>query len=879
MEILTRYTPQNIENQIYNFWLQKDFFHSLPDERPSYTVVIPPPNITGILHMGHMLNNTFQDVLVRRSRMIGYNTCWVPGTDHASIATEAKIVSHLKEKKLTKSKIGREAFLKLAWEWTHKHRETILNQLKKLGCSCNWKYTRFTMEKSLSNSVIRCFIDLYRRGLIYREYRMVNWDPEAKTTISDEEVIYKECKGILYYIKYPILGKKEYLIIATTRPETLLGDTAVCVHPSDDRFSHLKMGESILVPIIQRIVPLIKDEYVDREFGSGCLKMTPSHDVNDQILAKKYHLEFIDILNEDGTLNEHAFHYHGKDRFHVRKEIVQELREKGFLIKEESLIHKVGVSERTGSLIESRRSMQWFLKTTDMAKQAIEAVKNGEIHFHPPKIENIYKNWMEKIQDWNISRQLWWGHRIPVYYYNNNIEDYIVAETKEEALNLARKKINCEKITLDMFNQDEDVLDTWFSSWLWPISVFDGISSPNNKSIQYYYPTKDLVTGPDILFFWVARMIMAGYTFINKKPFENVCFTGIVRDNHNKKMSKSLGNSPNPITLMNQYGTDGVRVGLLLNSKMGNDLIFNEKLCFQGRNFANKIWNAFRLIKSWKTDFNAPILTYEKLAIKWFENRFYQVLEQIDKLFEKYKISDTLNILYNFFWDDFCSWYLEIVKPSSKDSVSYFLYSKTFQFFENLMKLLHPYMPFLTEEIWQQIKVRADKEALIISSWPKNKKIEEKIIKDFCNIMHLVIELRSLRKRQRISSNISFLLSTCINDEKSIFYPVVLKLENISELSFLEEKPINNKLSFLVGTQEYFVSFEGQTNLYEEIQKLKKSIEYYKDFLAYTREKLSNKHFVSNAPQRVVHLEMKKESDTINKIKMLQDRLKIILEK
>src|SRR5690554_2229097 len=704
MELQTKYNPQSVESKWYSYWMKNNYFFSKPDNRKPYTIVIPPPNVTGVLHMGHMLNNTIQDVLIRRARMKGYNACWVPGTDHASIATEAKVVAKLKDEGISKFEIGREKFLEHAWEWTHKHGGIILEQLKTLGCSCDWNRTKFTMDADLSESVTKVFVDLYNKGLIYRGYRMVNWDPEAKTNISDEEVIYKEKQGKLYYLKYRIESStnsdsEDYIVVATTRPETIFGDTAVCINPNDERYSHLK-GKNLIVPIVNRIVPVIEDEYVDIEFGTGCLKVTPAHDTNDYELGKKHELEIIDAINEDATLNHHALHYADKDRFKVRKEIESELESKGLLEKVENYTNKVGTSERTGAVIEPKLSVQWFLKMKDLAQPALENVMNDTIQFHPSKFKNTYKHWMENVHDWNISRQLWWGHQIPAFYYGEGQDDFVVALNKQEALQIIERERNLVLSEEDL-RQDEDALDTWFSSWLWPISVFNGINDPENEEINYYYPTQDLVTAPEIMFFWVARMIIAGYEYRNEYPFKNVYFTGIVRDKQGRKMSKSLGNSPDPIELMQQYGADGVRVGMLLSSPAGNDLPFDEDLCVQGRNFANKIWNAFRLIKGWEVDESLETPQENQFAAEWFYSKFNSELKDIEANYEKYRISDVLMAVYKLIWDDFCSWYLEAVKPEFGKPIDRKTYDSTLEYLENCLKVLHPFMPFLTEEIWQ----------------------------------------------------------------------------------------------------------------------------------------------------------------------------------
>lgn len=860
------YSHQFIEEKIYNYWIKKGSFYSVPNEKPSYTVVIPPPNVTGVLHIGHVLNNTLQDVLVRRARMQGYNVCWFPGTDHASIATEAKVVAQLYEENKTKYQLGRDYFLERAWQWTYKQEYIIFNQLQKLGCSCDWKRTCFTMDQERSRSVTRCFVELYQRGLIYRDYRMVNWDPQAKTTISNEEVVYKEHKGYLYYIQYPIVGIEEgNVIITTTRPETIFGDTGVCIHPKDNRYT-LLIGKQAIIPIVDRIVPIIEDEYVDKRFGTGALKITPAHDVNDAILASIHSLYFIDIFNEDGTLNKNGYHYRGIDRFKVRKEIVEELRKKGLLVKIETYSHRVAISERTHAIIETRRSVQWFLKTKGLAEPALAAVMRGDIRFYPKKFKKIYIHWMENIQDWNISRQLWWGHNLPVYYYGKYLEEYVVAETKKEAIELVRNK----KVSVENLVQDEDVLDTWFSSWLWPISVLGGICLPTNPNILYYFPTKDLITGPDILFFWVARMIMAGYAFLKKKPFDNVYFTGIVRDAQGRKMSKSIGNSPNPIELMKKYGSDGVRMGLLLRTQAGNDFLFKEELCLQGRNFSNKLWNAFRLIQKFKIDNTIETPHYSHLAIEWFENLFSKKINSIEHSLKKYRISKALNKIYKLILHDFCSWYLEIIKPTTV--VSQFVLSKTLLFFEDILKLLHPYMPFITEKIWQIIRKRSDNESLIISSWPIiTNYFNKEIIEYFKYAEKLVSAIRNVRKIHGMSLKNPILIYSTVTIKK-IYYVIAQKLANISQINYVSEKPINYQFSFLIDSQEYFLFFYEEEYT-EEIKKIQNDIEYYTVFLSIARKKLENKNFIINAPQKVVNLERKKLNDTLEKIKLLKDRL------
>ncbi len=854
MQISEKYTPSSTEQKWYNYWLENKYFHSEPNHKPPYTIVIPPPNVTGILHMGHMLNNTIQDVLIRRARMRGYNACWVPGTDHASIATEAKVVAKLKAEGINKSDISREEFLKHAWEWTHKYGGTILEQLKKLGCSCDWDRTRFTMEDKLSEQVIKSFVDLYNKGLIYRGYRMVNWDPEAKTNISDEEVIFKEQNGKLYHLKYQIEGTQDFLTVATTRPETIFGDVAVCVNPNDERYQKL-IGKTVIVPIVNRSVPIIADEYVDIEFGTGTLKITPAHDVNDYEIGQKHQLQIIDAIDDDGKLNHHGMHYEGKDRFVVRKEIAKELEEKGLLAKAEDYVNKVGTSERTGAVIEPKISQQWFLKMSEIAKPALEVVMNDEIKFYPDKFKNTYKYWMENIRDWNISRQLWWGQQIPAYYYGEGENDFVVAENAEKALELAREKAQNPNLGLADLKQDEDALDTWFSSWLWPMSVFDGLLNPNSKEINYYYPTTDLVTGPDIIFFWVARMIMAGLEWRGKVPFKNVYFTGIVRDKQRRKMSKSLGNSPDPIELIDKYGADSVRVGILLSSAAGNDLLFDEDLMLQGRNFATKIWNAFRLVQGWKQE-NKPAGAVENQTIEWFGHLLDKTVKEINEQFEKFRISDALHLIYKLIWDDFCSWYLEAIKPNYGEGISKEVYDKTIAYFEELMKLLHPFMPFLTEELWQNITSRNTDEALIIAQQKEASEFDVNIIIQFDIAKEWISGVRNYRQSKGISPKETVELYT--NALENSNEALIKKLANVSDIYF-NEKTDKPSFSFLVGSTELSIPLSETLDLEEEKKKTEEELSYLKGFLASVEKKLSNEKFVSGAPEKVVEMERKKQ--------------------
>jgi len=870
MELQTKYNPQLVENKWYSYWMENKYFFSQPDARKSYTIVIPPPNVTGVLHMGHMLNNTIQDVLIRRARMKGFNACWIPGTDHASIATEAKVVAKLKDEGISKFEIGREKFLEHAWEWTHKHGGIILEQLKTLGCSCDWNRTKFTMDPDLSESVIKVFVDLYNKGLIYRGYRMVNWDPEAKTNISDEEVIYQEKQGKLYFLRYQIENSEDHIVVATTRPETIFGDTAVCINPNDERYSFLK-GKNVIVPIANRVIPVIEDEYVDIEFGTGCLKVTPAHDVNDYELGKKHDLEIIDAINDDATLNQYALHYAGKDRFKVRKEIEIELDSKGLLEKVENYTNKVGTSERTGAVIEPKLSVQWFLKMKEISKPALENVTNDTIQFHPAKFKNTYKHWMENVHDWNISRQLWWGHQIPAFYYGDGQEDFVVALNKQEALQIIERERNLV-LTEENLRQDEDALDTWFSSWLWPISVFNGINDPENEEINYYYPTQDLVTAPEIMFFWVARMIIAGYEYRNEYPFKNVYFTGIVRDKQGRKMSKSLGNSPDPIELMKQYGADGVRVGMLLSSPAGNDLPFDEDLCVQGRNFANKIWNAFRLIKGWEVDENLETPEENRFATEWFYSKFNSELKEIESNYEKYRISDVLMSVYKLIWDDFCSWYLEAVKPEFGKPIDRSTYDVTVEYLGNCLKILHPFMPFLTEEIWQLIEERTSESALIISEYPEVENYWQGVLKQFETTSEVVSGIRAIRNEKGISPKEKLDLYAADNSKEELNTELIQKLGNVS-VEFAKQFP-EKGFTFRVGTFEFLIPVSENIDMEAEKDKLEKEKEYLYGFLTSVRKKLSNEKFVSGAPEAVVNAEKKKEADTLEKIAQIEEQLK-----
>ncbi|MBT8183075.1 MAG: valine--tRNA ligase [Eudoraea sp.] len=872
MDIPSKYEPQIVEDHWYNYWMDNKYFHSTPDDREPYTIVIPPPNVTGILHMGHMLNNTIQDVLIRRARLLGLNACWVPGTDHASIATEAKVVAKLKEQGIGKKDISREDFLEHAWEWTHEYGGVILEQLKKLGCSCDWDRTKFTMDDDMSASVIKVFIELYEKGLIYRGYRMVNWDPQAKTTLSDEEVIYEERNGELYYLAYSIEGSDDIVTIATTRPETILGDTAICINPNDERFRSLK-GKKAIVPICNRVIPIIEDDYVTMEFGTGCLKVTPAHDENDKLLGEKHQLETIDIFNDDASLNSFGLHYEGMDRFEARKAIVKELKEKGFLTKVEPYVNKVGTSERTKVVIEPRLSDQWFLKMENLAKPALSAVlETREVKFFPRKFENTYRHWMENIRDWNISRQLWWGQRIPAYYYGDGENDFVVAASIEDALVKAKDKSGNPGLTVKDLQQDEDVLDTWFSSWLWPISVFGGIMDPDNEEVNYYYPTSDLVTAPDILFFWVARMIVAGYEFRGERPFDNVYLTGLVRDKERRKMSKSLGNSPDALKLISNFGADAVRVGLLLSSAAGNDLLFDEALCQQGKNFANKIWNAFRLVKGWEIA-ELPQPESSVKGIEWYTARFNQVLMEIEDHFSKYRISEALMTIYKLVWDDFCSWLLEIVKPAYQQPIDKKTYTAIIAIFENNLKLLHPFMPFLSEEIWQRISDRKPSEALVISSWPEQDSFDPKQIKAFEYAAEVISGIRNIRKEKNIPLKESLELSVLNKEGISEVWDVIIKkLANVGQINTVIEA-VDGALSFRVRSNEYFIPVEGMLDIDAEIKKIKEELSYTKGFLQSVNKKLANERFVKNAPETVVSMEKKKAADAKAKILTLEKSL------
>ncbi len=874
MEIPSKYDPRLTEDKWYKYWLDKKKFRSTPDHRQPYTVVIPPPNVTGVLHMGHMLNNTIQDVLVRRARMQGKNACWVPGTDHASIATEAKVVAKLANEGIKKSDLTREEFLKHAWEWKEKHGGIILEQLKKLGASCDWERTCFTMDKERSESVIRVFVDLYQKGLIYRGVRMVNWDSQALTAISDEEVNYKEVKSKLYYVRYKIVESDKYIVIATTRPETILGDTAVCVHPEDERYQYLK-GKKVYVPLIKREVPVIFDEYVDREFGTGVLKITPAHDINDYTLGQKYNLDTIDIFNDNGTLNEKAILFVGEDRFVAREKIIEKLNAEGHIEKIENYVNKVGFSERTDAVIEPKLSMQWFLKMKDLAQPALENVMNHNIKLYPAKFKNTYRHWMENVKDWCISRQLWWGHRIPAYYIDGT-NDFVIGTNDEEALKLAQQKTGNKNLTMANLKQDEDVLDTWFSSWLWPISVFDGIRNPNNPDITYYYPTDDLVTAPEILFFWVARMIIAGYEYRKDKPFKNVYLTGIVRDKLGRKMSKQLGNSPDPIKLINQYGADGVRVGMLLCSPAGNDLPFDESLTEQGRNFGNKIWNAFRLVQSWQVDDSIPQPEASTMAVQWFDNILNKTIAELDDQFKKYRISEALMSVYKLFWDEFSSWYLEIIKPGYQQPIDGKTLAASIDFFDKLMKLLHPFMPFITEEIWHYLAERKDGESIMVTELPKAEKINNQVIDWFEEVKNVITFIRNTRKEKKINPKETIAL-WIKNDVGGYDYfdCVIEKLGNcIIERSVREN--VGRVATYITNVAEYYIPLGNYINVEEEVQKLEDELKYTQGFRDSVNKKLANEKFMAGAPQQIVQNELNKKAAAEAKIKALEEQLKIL---
>lgn len=872
MSISANYDYLKSEEKWYQYWLDNKVFASSPDERKAYTIVIPPPNVTGVLHMGHMLNNTLQDVLIRRARMKGYNACWVTGTDHASIATEAKVVAKLKSEGIEKSDLSREEFLKHAWDWTNKHGGIILEQLKKLGASCDWDRTAFTMDEIRSESVIQVFVDLFNKGKIYRGYRMVNWDPEAQTTVSDEEVVHKDVNSKLYYLKYPVEGEaNEYVTVATVRPETILGDVAVCINPNDERYKHLR-GKKVIVPVANRVIPIIEDDYVDIEFGTGCLKITPAHDVNDKSIGEKHKLDVIDVLNDDGTLNSHGLHYEGMDRFKARKEIVKELEEKGNLDKVEDYNNSVGTSERTGAVIEPKLSVQWFLNMKELADPALKAVMEDEVKLIPSKFKNTYRHWMENVHDWCISRQLWWGHQIPAWYYGDGMEDFVVAQNEEKALSLAKEKTNNPDLSLNDLKQDGDALDTWFSSWLWPLSVFDGIRNPGNEEVKYYYPTKDLITAPEILFFWVARMIIAGYEYADEKPFSNVYLTGIVRDKQGRKMSKQLGNSPDPVGLMQKYGTDSVRIGMLLTSPAGNDLPFDEDLCSQGAKFSNKIWQAFRLTQGWEIK-NGSSTEAADSAIKWLKEKFNQVLNEVEASFDQYRISEALMTVYKFVWDDFCSIYLEAVKPDYGSPIERDTYEATMAFFEDVLRLIHPFMPFISEELWQHMGDRKEGETICTVSWPSASEFDSKLIADFDQAQEIISGVRNVRASKNIAKSKKLSLFQPSQDAlPSYFKAVVAKLANLEEIEINADKS-EAGFTFLAGPYEFFVPAGDNVDLEEEISKLQKDLEYQKGFLNSVSKKLSNERFVNNAPDAVVNAERKKQQDAESKIKALEERL------
>jgi valyl-tRNA synthetase len=872
MDIPSKYEPGKSEDKWYSYWMEHGFFKSQPDEREPYTIVIPPPNVTGVLHMGHMLNNTIQDVLIRRARMLGKNACWVPGTDHASIATEAKVVAKLKAEGINKRDLGREKFLEHAWDWTEKHGGIILEQLKKLGASCDWDRTLFTMDEKRYDSVIKVFVDLYNKGLIYRGIRMVNWDPQAMTAVSDEEVIYTEEKSKLYYVRYKIVGEDNYIMVATTRPETILGDTAVCANPADGRYSHLK-GKKVIVPMVNREVPFIYDDYVDMEFGSGCLKITPAHDINDYEIGLRHKLPSIDVFNDNGTISENAGMFTGIDRFAAKDLAEKELRRTGNLVKVVPYNNKIGRSERTNSVIEPRLSVQWFLRMKDISKPALDAVMNGDVHLYPAKFRNLYRHWMENVHDWCISRQLWWGHRIPAWYYDDN--EFIVAENLKKALELAWEKSGNKTLKESDMRQEDDVLDTWFSSWLWPITSFNGINNPDNPDIKYYYPTNDLITAPEILFFWVARMIIAGYEYRGKKPFSNVYLTGLVRDQQRRKMSKSLGNSPEPLDLIKKYGADGVRVGMMLCSPAGNDLLYDDSLPEQGRNFANKIWNAFRLVKSWKVDENISQPESSAAAVKWMNEVLKKSLGEIESNFKRFRISEALMNTYKLFWNEFSGWYLEIIKPEYKRPVDRITYDSTVAVFDSLLHVIHPFMPFITEEIWHLILERKEGDSIMISQMPKAKKYNKELVTRFEDVREIISAIRTVRKEKQIlnKDKIGLLVRADRTSFDSDFLPVVIKLCNLSYLKFISEKP-DNSAAFMVKTTEFYIPLGERIDVENEKEKIKADLAYFKGFLDTVMKKLNNERFVQNAPPAVIEHERKKKSDTELKINSLEEALK-----
>ena len=867
MDISKNFDSKTLESKWYAFWMENNYFNSVPNNKPPYTIVIPPPNVTGILHMGHMLNNTIQDILIRKARLQGFNACWIPGTDHASIATEAKVVNKLKSEGINKSDLSRNEFLEHAWNWTDEHGGLILEQLKILGCSCDWDRTKFTLDDDMSESVIKVFVDLYNKDLIYKGYRMVNWDPEALTTLSNEEVIHEEVNSKLFYINYRIVGSKDSISVATTRPETIFGDTAIAVNPNDKRYAHLK-GKKVIIPIVKKEIPIIFDNYVEMDFGTGCLKVTPAHSENDKIIGDKHNLEVIDVFNNDATLNNYGLHYNGLDRFVVRSKISKELDEIGALIKIKNHLNKVGKSERTKCIIEPKLSEQWFLKMERISKPALTAVMEDDVKLFPKKFKNTYKNWMENVRDWNISRQLWWGHQIPVYYYGDNKSDFVVAESKDLALTKAIKRTKNSNLNLDDLVQEEDVLDTWFSSWIWPISVLDGIRNPENPDFKYYYPTNDLVTGPDILFFWVARMIVSGLEFKDINPFNSVYFTGLVRDKQGRKMSKQLGNSPDAVKLIKDFGADSVRVGLLLSAPAGNDLLFDESLCQQGKNFSNKVWNSFRLISSWTVSDEIDQSEHSKAGVEWFEQKFHLKLTEIEDHFDKYRISDALMTIYKLVWDDLCSWYLEIVKPGFEKPIDRTTYNQTISFFKKCMTVMHPFMPFITEEIWSKIKSDVEP-PLIISDWPKSKKVNISIINEFESLTDLISSIRKYRKGKSISFKENLILFSKVSlDNKAD--AILLKLANTEIRNDFSGKQENSS-SFIVGSLEFH--FNNKTNEKEDFSKIQQDLDYNLGFLKSIQAKLSNKRFVDNAPQNVLNNELKKEKDTLSKIEILKNKL------